>query len=97
MGFYQTITLAFCIAICAIWVSRKLANGSKNPFQKPLILLSGIAMIAVILWLLLQIFIGLPSLAQTVDLPAVGLGMLIAYGFKNAATALKERAKNKLK
>lgn len=54
-------------------------------------------MIGVISWLLLQILIGLPSLAQTIDLPAIFLGLLIAYGFQNAAEALKLRAKNKLK
>ncbi len=96
MGFYQTVILAFCIGIAAIWIASKLPM-SENPLQRPLILLSGIAMIGVILWLLLQIFIGLPSLAQTVDLPAIGLGLLIAYGFENAKNALIERAKNKFK
>ena len=54
-------------------------------------------MIALILWLLLQILIGLPSLNQVVDLPAISLGLLIAYGFQNAVTAIKIRAKNKFK
>lgn len=54
-------------------------------------------MIALILWLLLQILIGLPSLAQTVDLPAISLGLLIAYGSQSAVSAIKARAKNKFK
>ena len=96
MGFYQTVILAFCTGMALIWNTSKLPD-TKKPLQRPLILLSGIAMIGVILWLLLQIFIGLSSLAQTVDLPAIGLGLLIAYGFENAKNALVERAKNKFK
>jgi len=60
-------------------------------------MLAGFAMVGLILWLLLQIVIGLPSLDQVVDLPAIFLGLLIAYGFQNAVITIKNRAKNKFK
>ena len=100
MTFYQTIFLSFLIGISLIWLTTKIFPNdgtSRNTWQHPLFILAGIAMIALILWLLLQILIGLPSLAQTVDLPAISLGFLIAYGFQNAVTAIKNRAKNKFK
>jgi|GEM_PF-5241169 len=96
MGLYQTILVAFCFGMAAIWITSKLPM-SENPLQRPLVLLSGIAMIGVILWYLLQIFLGLPSLAQTVDLPGIGIGLLIAYGFDSAIKVIIERAKNKFK
>jgi RsiW-degrading membrane proteinase PrsW (M82 family) len=96
LTFYQTIFLSFLIGLSLIWAARKIWP-SENYWQHSLITLAGIAMIGVISWLLLQILIGLPSLAQAIDLPAIFLGLLIAYGFQNAAEALKLRAKNKLK
>lgn len=71
-------------------------KADKN-WQSALFILAGFTIIGIILWLLLQILIGLPSLAQTIDLPAIGLGLLIAYGFQNAVEAIKQRAKNKFK
>lgn len=100
MTFYQTILLSFLIGISLIWLTAKIFpkdGAGRNTWQRPLFILAGIAMIALILWLVLQILIGLPSLAQTVDLPAISLGFLIAYGFQNAVTAIKNRAKNKFK
>jgi biotin transporter BioY len=79
-----------------IWGSGKAWKTEKN-WQSSLLALAGIVMIVVILWLLLQVMIGVPSLAQTVDLPAIFLGLLIAYGFQNAVHTLRERAKNKFK
>ncbi len=100
MTFYQTIFLSFLVGISLIWLAAKLFKTSDDnisSWQRPLFILAGAAMIALILWLLLQILIGLPSLAQAVDLPAISLGLLIAYGFQNAVTAIKNRAKNKFK
>ena len=100
MTFYQTIFLSFLVGISLIWLAAKFfktSDDNSNSWQRPLFILAGVAMIALILWLLLQILIGLPSLAQTVDLPAISLGLLIAYGFQNAVTAIKNRAKNKFK
>lgn len=96
MTFYQTIFLSFLIGLTLIWIVGKFWQADKNR-QQPLFILAGAAMISLILWLLLQILIGLPSLAQTFDLPAISLGFLIAYGFQNAVTAIKIRAKNKFK
>lgn len=93
---YQTIFLSFLVGLCAIWLAKRIIGEGKN-WQHSLLALSGLVMICVILWLLLQITIGLPSLAQTVDLPAIFLGLLIAYGFQNAVAALQSRAKNKFK
>lgn len=96
MPLYPTLIISFLVGILVIWGSGKIWKTEKN-WQSSLLALAGIAMIAVILWLLLQVLIGAPSLAQTVDLPAIFLGLLIAYGFQNAAHALQERAKNKFK
>jgi len=96
LTFYQTIFLSFLIGLSLIWVARKIWR-TENNWQHSLITLSGIAIIGVISWLLLQILIGLPSLAQSIDLPAIFLGLLIAYGFQNAVIAIKIRAANKLK
>jgi len=96
LTFYQTLFLSFLIGLSLIWAARKIWP-SENFWQHSLITLSGLAIIGVIGWLLLQILIGLPSLAQTIDLPAIFLGLLIAYGFQNAATAIKLRAQNKFK
>ncbi len=100
MTFYQTIFLSFLVGISLIWLAAKFFKtdtDNSNSWQRPLFILAGAAMIALILWLLLQILIGLPSLSQTVDLPGISLGLLIAYGFQNAVTAIKTRAKNKFK
>ncbi|MBL4749075.1 MAG: hypothetical protein JKX71_00585 [Amylibacter sp.] len=96
LTFYQTIFLSFLVGLGLIWAARKIWP-SENQWQHSLITLSGIAIISVISWLLLQILIGLPSLAQVIDLPAIFLGLLIAYGFQNAVTAIKLRSKNKFK
>jgi cell division protein FtsW (lipid II flippase) len=100
MTFYQTIFLSFLVGVGLIWLAAKFFKpdeDNSNSWQHPLFILAGAAMIALILWLLLQILIGLPDLAQAVDLPAISLGLLIAYGFQNAITAIKNRAKNKFK
>lgn len=96
MSLYPTLIISFIIGMIVIWVSGKFWKTGKN-WQSSLLSLAGIVMIFVILWLLLQVLIGVPSLAQTVDLPTIFLGLLIAYGFQNAAHALQERAKNKFK
>jgi RsiW-degrading membrane proteinase PrsW (M82 family) len=96
LTFYQTIFLSFLIGLFLIRITVKFHGSGKN-WQHPLFILAGFAMIGVILWLLLQILIGLPSLAQTIDLPGIFLGLLIAYGFQNAVTAIQARAKNKFK
>jgi hypothetical protein len=96
MPLYPTLFISFIVGMLVIWISGKYWNTGKN-WQSSLLALAGIVMIAVILWLLLQVLIGVPSLAQTVDLPAIFLGLLIAYGFQNAAYTLRERAKNKFK
>jgi RsiW-degrading membrane proteinase PrsW (M82 family) len=96
LTFYQTIFLSFLIGLALIWIAGRFWQTDKY-WQQPLFILAGGAMIALILWLLLQILIGLPSLDQVVDLPAISLGILIAYGFQNAVTAIKTRAKNKFK
>lgn len=100
MTFYQTIFLSFFVGISLIWLASKFfksGDDNSNSWQQPLFILAGAAMIALILWLLLQMLIGLPSLAQAVDLPAISLGLLIAYGFQNAVIAIQNRAKNKFK
>ena len=96
LTFYQTLFVSFFVGICLIRIGAKFWRTEKN-WRHSLLTLAGFAMISVILWLLLQILIGLPSLAQTIDLPAIFLGLLIAYGFQNAASAIQARAKNKLK
>jgi hypothetical protein len=100
MTFYQTIFISFLIGISLIWLTSKLfKTNAEQPkrWQRPLFILAGGAMVALILWLLLQVLIGLPSLEQIVDLPGISLGLLIAYGFQNAVTVIRERAKNKFK
>jgi len=96
LTFYQTIFLSFLIGLALIWIAGRFWQTDKK-WQQPLFVLAGGAMITLILWLLLQILIGLPSLDQVVDLPAISLGFLIAYGFQNAVAAIKNRAKNKFK
>jgi len=83
-----------------IWLTSKFfKTNTEQPkkWQRPLFILAGGAMVALILWLLLQVLIGLPSLEQTVDLPGISLGLFIAYGLQNAITVIRERAKNKFK
>ena len=100
MTFYQTIFISFLIGISLIWLTSKFFKTNAEQlkkWQRPLFILAGSAMVALILWLLLQVLIGLPSLEQTVDLPGISLGLLIAYGFQKAITVMRERAKNKFK
>lgn len=95
LTFYKTIFLSFLIGLSLIKIASKFNKTAK--WQHPLFMLAGFAMVGLILWLLLQILIGLPSLDQVVDLPAIFLGLLIAYGFQNAVITIKNRAKNKFK
>jgi hypothetical protein len=93
---YSTIFISFILGICAIWIAQKIWP-TQGSWQRSLLALSAFVMVCVILWFLLQILIGVPSLAQTVDIPAIGLGLLIAYGFQNAVVAIRNRAKSKFK
>jgi len=96
MSVYKTIALSFLIGISLIWIAAKLWPEGKN-WQSAIMALAGAIFIGVVLWLVLQVLIGLPSLAQTIDIPAILLGLLIAYGFQNAVHLIRERAKNKFK
>ncbi|MFK5998261.1 MAG: hypothetical protein QM492_09140 [Rhodobacterales bacterium] len=96
MSAYPTIALSFLIGMCLIWIAAKLWPEGNN-WQNAILALAGAAFMGVVLWLILQVLIGLPSLAQTIDIPAILLGLLVAYGFQNAVHLIRERAKNKFK
>jgi len=96
MSIYQTLGLSFLFGICLIFITARLWPEGKN-WQNAILALAGAAFLGVVLWLVLQVLIGLPSMAQVIDIPAILLGLLIAYGFQNAVHLIRERAKNKFK
>lgn len=95
MTLYMTIFFAFLAGLFVLWGAQKLMPNSRNPWQTPLFILAGVAIIILVIWYVLEVLIGLPSPQQVVDIPAILLGLLISYGFQNAVITIKQRAASK--
>ncbi|PIB23530.1 hypothetical protein BFP76_08305 [Amylibacter kogurei] len=96
MTFYQIIATSFAITIALVFLLERFGNMRETALLKRSVLyVLAIALVAMVIWYVLQLLLSLPPMTQALDVPAIMLGMLAALGFRNAIGIIKERAAKK--
>ncbi len=92
MGFYDTIAIAFGLTMVVLIAARYLLAGDViTDLRRSALLTLGVGVICVAIYYVVQLILGLPPLADVIDVAAIILGMMAALGLTSAWAALKAR------